>query len=107
MSINIKNSDLKNSPVIIGKGNYVSVNDRSSKKEIDWEKLQDDLIEVIARLPKASKEYNASKEALNKAMIKDEKGLINTIKKNVSSFTSDIFKGVASRMLVEFLMSLI
>ena len=49
----------------------------------------------------------ASKEALNSAMNKDERGLANIVKRNISSFTSDIFTGVASRMLVEFLMSLI
>ncbi len=107
MSINVKNSYFNGSPITNGNDNNVKINIQSSKENIDWESIQDELIEVSARLVKNSKEYLASKEALNRAINKDEQGLANIVKKNISSFTSDIFKGVASRMLVEFLMSLI
>ncbi len=107
MTIHIENSSFNGSPITKGNNNNVEINIQSSKENIDWESLQDELIEVSARLVKNSKEYLVSKEALNKAMIKDEEGLINIIKKNFSSFTSDIFKGVASRMLVEFIISLV
>ena len=44
-----------------------------------WAEMQhllakDELIEVSAKLAKDSKEYMASKEALNSAMNKDERG---------------------------------
>lgn len=107
MTIHIEHSNLNGSPIIKGNNNNVEIKIQSSKENIDWESLQDELIEVSAQLVKNSKEYLASKEALNRAMNKDERGLANIVKKNISSFTSDIFKGVASRMLVEFLMSLI
>jgi hypothetical protein len=107
MTIHIKNSNLNGSPIIKGNNNNVEVNIQSSIEKINWNSLQDELIEVSAKLAKDSKEYMASKEALNSAMNKDERGLVNIVKRNISSFTSDIFTGVASRMLVEFLMSLI
>ena len=90
MTIHIKNSNLNGSPIIKGNNNNVEVNIQSSIEKINWNSLQDELI-----------------EALNSAMNKDERGLVNIVKRNISSFTSDIFTGVASRMLVEFLMSLI
>ena len=98
MSIHIKNSDFYGSPVIEGEGNNVIINTHP-KQEFDWEMLQDKLIETSAKLPKTSKEYYASKEALNYAMSKDEKGFINTIKRNFLSFTSDLFESVASVVL--------
>lgn len=107
ISLNIKNSCLNGSPITVGEGDDIKVNICSQIENIDWEKLQDELIEVSAQLMKSSQEYKASKEALNKVMNKDKKGLIDVIKKNFSSFTSDIFTGIASGMLVEFLMSLI
>ena len=107
MTIHIENSNLNGSTVIKGNNNNMKINIQSSKENIDWKSLQDELIEVSAKLVKDSKEYMASKEALNKAMNKDERGLVNIVKKNISSFTSDIFTGIASGMLVEFFMSLI
>ncbi len=105
--INAKNSCFIGSPIIEGNNNCVKVNIQSQKEDIDWEMIQDELIEVSAKLAKNCKEYKASKEALNKAVIKDEKGLIDVIKKNFSIFTSDIFTGVASGMLIEFIISLV
>ena len=107
MTIHIENSNLNGSTVIKGNNNNMKIKNQSSKENIDWKSLQDELIEVSAKLVKDSKEYMASKEALNKAMNKDERGLVNIVKKNISSFTSDIFTGIASGMLVEFFMSLI
>lgn len=107
MSIHIKNSDFYGSPVVTGTSNIVKVNIQSPQNVFDWEILQDELIEVSAKLPKKSKEYSDSKKALNYAMAKDEHGLINFIKKNLTSFSSDMFIGVASGLLVELISSLI
>lgn len=81
MPINVKNSYFNGSPIIKGNNNNVEINIQSSKENIDWESLQDELIEVSAKLAKDSKEYMASKEALNRAMIKDERGLANIVKR--------------------------
>ena len=100
--INIKgNNSLDNSPITVGSNNKVTIQD--FKDEIDWGMIQDELIEVSGKLPKSSKEYFASKEALRYAMCKDEKGLKNILQKNAQSFLSDIFKGVASGALVEII----
>lgn len=107
MSISIKDSNLNGSPVIIGNHDDVKVIIQSSKENIDWEILQDELIETSAKLPKESKEYCDSKKALNYAMARDENGLINFLKTNLSSFSSDMFTGVASGMLANLIMSLI
>lgn len=99
-----KNSDFYGSPIVEGHGNTVIINSHS-KQEIDWEMLQDLLIETSAKLPKSSKEYCVSKEALNYAMSKDEKGFVNTVKRNFLSFTSDLFESVASGVLIEIITS--
>ncbi|NBI89505.1 hypothetical protein D3Z45_02625 [Lachnospiraceae bacterium] len=74
---------------------------------INWEMIQDELIDVSGKLPKTSKEYVASKKALSYAMSKDKKGIMDCIKNNFACFTSDIFKDVASGMLVEALKLLV
>lgn len=104
MSVHIKikgNSSLDDSPIIIGCNNKVTIH--SSMDEIDWGTIQDELIEVSGKLPKSSKEYFASKEALSCAMCKDKEGLRNILQKNSASFFSDIFIGVASGTLVEMI----
>lgn len=105
MTINNTNSQFENSPIVIGDGNSVKIN--SSDSNIDWEMLQDEFIKVLGKLPKSSKEYAASKNALNCAMKKDESGFINVLKKNSTSFLSDIFTGVASGTLVEIIKCMI
>lgn len=102
MSIRIENSDFYESPVVVGKDNNVTFNSHS-KQEINWEMLQDDLIETSAKLPKSSKEYDVSKKALSYAIAKDKKGLTDIIKNNLLCFSSDLFKSVASGVLVEFI----
>lgn len=106
MGIKIKNSNFHGSPIVEGDGNTVIINSHS-EQEIDWEMLQDKLIETSVKLPKSSKEYCASKEALKYAMSKDEKGFINTVKRNLLSFTSDLFKSVTSEVLVEIITSMV
>lgn len=105
MSVHIKNSDFYGSPIVEGDGNTVIINSHS--REIDWEMLQDLLIETSAKLPKSSKEYCASKEALNYAMSKDEKGFVNIVKRNFLSFTTDLFESVASGVLIEIITSMV
>ena len=101
MTINITDSKLTTSPTIIGDCNSININ--NSVSNIDWEMLQDELIKVLGKLPEVSKEYAASKNALNCAMKEDKSGFIDVLKKNSTSFLSDIFKGVASGTLVEII----
>ena len=101
MTINYTNSKITNSPIIVGNNNLVNIN--SSVGNIDWGKLQDEFIEVLGKLPKSSKEYADSKSALNYAMKEDKSGFINVLKRNSTSFLSDIFTGVASGVLVEII----
>lgn len=100
--INIKgNNSLDNSPITVGCNNKIAI--QSTKDEIDWKVIQDELIEVSGKLPKSSNEYLVSKEALGYAMCKDKESLKNVLQKNSQSFLSDIFKGVASGALVEII----
>lgn len=101
MTINYADSQITNSPIIVGNKNSINID--SSVGYIDWEKLQDEFIEVLGKLPKTSKEYVASKNALNCAMKEDKFGFIDVLKKNSTSFLSDIFTGVASGVLVEII----
>lgn len=91
MSIHIKNSNLHNSPVTEGISNTVIVNFQDSGGIIDWEMLQDHLIETAAQLPKSSEEYYAVKKALKYAGEENKKEFENTINSNLLSFTSGLF----------------
>lgn len=90
-----------NSAVVMGDNNSVIINDA------DWKVLQDELIKVYQKLPQSSEEYTASKKAFNYALNKDEKGLKAVLKEYAKSFTSDLFSGVASGVLVELISRLI
>ncbi len=100
MNINITDSQLENNAIVIGNNNSVNMN---SVNNIDWEMLQDEFIKVLGKLSKKSKEYDASKNALNCAMKEDKYGFIDVLKKNSKIFLSDIFKGVASGTLIEII----
>ena len=99
IKVDFVNCKITNSPIAVVNNNSININ--SSFGNISWDKLQDEFIEVLGKLPKSSKEYVASKNALNCAMKEDKSGLIDVLKKNSTSFLSDIFKGVASGLLVE------
>lgn len=105
IQIDFNKCRLKNSPITIGDAkdviNTIITGDNNSVKINNWEQLQDELIKAYERLPKTSEEYIASGEALQYALKKDEEGLRNVFNKYSKSFLSDVFKGVASGVLVE------
>lgn len=100
--INIKDDNsFEASPIIIGEGHKVTI--QGSNSEINWKFIKDELVEASSKLPKSSKEYYASKELLDYAVIENKNELRKTAKKNATIFMSDIFKGVASGALVEII----
>ena len=105
IQIDFNECRLENSPITIGDGkeviNTIITGDNNSVNINDWEQLQDELIKVYERLPKTSEEYIASGEALQYALKRDEEGLRKVFNKYSKSFLSDVFKGVASGVLVE------
>ncbi|MEY8433874.1 hypothetical protein AALC75_25900 [Lachnospiraceae bacterium 48-42] len=104
MPIHINNSGFHDSPVVNGSNNTVII--KANEPILEWQILQDELIQTSAKLPQSSKEYDATKKALGCAMNKDKKKLEDVIRENISSFTSDIFKGIASGILVDIIMNL-
>lgn len=69
---------------------------------IDWESMQQDLVIFLKAIEfNTTSLKSVSEQALILAEKKDEQGFINLIKRNKNLFTSDIFKGVASGLLVE------
>lgn len=89
-----------NSAVVVGDNNSVTINDA------DWKVLQEELIKVYQKLPPSSKEYAASRKAFNCAWDKNEQGLKAVLKEYAKAFTSDLFSGVASGVLVELIAKL-
>lgn len=73
----------------------------------DWSLVQYELRKACENLPKTSKEYMASKEALACALKEDEDGLIKVLNKHADSFLSSVFKGVVSGVLVELVKSML
>lgn len=110
INIDLVDCKLYNSPLIMGntKSNVVAGdNNRVIINEADWKMIQDELIKVYRKLPQSSEEYNASEKALNYALNRDEKGFKAVLKEDAKSFTSDLFSGVASGVLVNLLSKLI
>ena len=110
INIDLVDCKLYNSPLIMGntKSNVVAGdNNRVIINEADWKMIQDELIKVYRKLPQSSEEYNASEKALNYALNRDEKGFKAVLKEYAKSFTSDLFSGVASGVLVNLLSKLI
>ena len=105
MRVNSSNSQFINSPIISGDNNYIVL--RQLTDNIDWERLQNELIKVCGKMPESSDEYAVSKEALNCAMSKDEGKLRKTLRKYSPVFLSDFFSGVASGVLVEMISALL
>ena len=101
-NIIFKDSSLINSPVVTGKKNTIYNN-----KEIEWKKLQDGLEKVCRELPKESDAYAASDAALKCVIQKDKSNFLKTLENNKGVFLSDVFKGVASGLLVEMLNKII
>lgn len=73
----------------------------------DWSLVQNELRKACKNLPKSSKEYAASKEALKFAINEDEPGLFEVFNKYSESFLSSLFKGVVSGVLVEIIKSML
>lgn len=103
-NIIFKDSSLINSPVVTGKKNTIYNN---KEIEIEWKKLQDGLEKVCRELPKESDAYAASDAALKCVIQKDKSNFLKTLENNKGVFLSDVFKGVASGLLVEMLNNII
>ncbi len=103
------NSDASNN--IYGKEEINSIvieNDFDASSFIkDWQLVQDELKKACEKLPKSSKEYIASEEALECAMKEDGEGLFKVFNKYSESFLSSIFKSVVSGFLVEIIKSML
>lgn len=111
IQIDFNECRLYNSPITVGDGkeviNTVITGNNNSVNINNWEQLQDELIKVYEKLPKTSEEYAASGEALKYALSRDEDGLMKVFNKYSKCFLSDVFKGVASGLLVDIIKSML
>ena len=111
IQIDFNECKLYNSPITVGNDkeviNTVITGDNNSVNINNWEQLQDELIKVYEKLPKTSEEYVASGEALKYALSRDESGLLKVFNKYSKCFLSDVFKGVASGVLVDIIKSML
>ena len=103
-NVNIISSSLNGSPVVIGNENKVSC---ASDTDLNWEMLEEELVNVIGKLPRASREYEVSKKAFVYVINKNKVGFRKVVKSNSSLFLSDVFKGVASGILMEIIKSIL
>ncbi len=111
IQIDFNKCRLYNSPITVGNDkeviNTVITGDNNSVIINNWEQLQDELIKAYEKLPETSEEFAASGEALKYALNRDEDGLIKVFNKYSKCFLSDIFKGVASGLLVDIIKSML
>lgn len=104
-NINFSNSKVEGSAISIGENSLAVVN--NLPKEIDWEKLNDDIIDAISALPKDSKENEAAKKLQKEIVTQNENGIIKTIKQYAPMFMSELFSAISSQFLMEFIRSFI
>lgn len=115
IKIDFNQCTLENVPINIGNEkevvNTITKGDNSNVQVDvvikDWEFVQNELAKACESLPESSKEYAASKKALECALEEDEDGLIRVVNKYSDSFLSSIFKGVVSGVLVEIIKSML
>lgn len=99
LPINVGNEKEVINTITVGNNSDVQVNAIIR----DWTLVQDELKKACANLPKTSKEYMASEEALACALDEDEERLFKVFNKYSDSFLSSVFKGVVSGVLVEII----
>ena len=92
------------SVITIGDNNKVEYN---SKDNTDWAALKSDLFNAARRLPDDSAELEAAQAAYGYVCKEDKKGLRAYIKSHAAAFSTQMFYGVASGMLVELIKSAI
>lgn len=91
--------NIRNSVLTIGNGNTINCN----LDIANLEEISDHLFATYSKLPPESQEAMSTKKAIQFAAKNDKLGLINFVKKHASNFTSDLFSGVTSAFLVEFI----
>ncbi|MBB6214127.1 hypothetical protein HNQ80_000196 [Anaerosolibacter carboniphilus] len=96
-----QNTNIINSVVTVGNGNIVQAH--IHKDPVNWDLLENELFEMIHKLPKDSNELNSVKDAYKYTIKKDRNNLINFIKTHAIDFTSNLFSNAASVFLVEFI----
>lgn len=90
------------SPITIGNGNIVKNIDYSNGF-IDWDKLKDELFDIIKVLPNNSVEEKISKQAIEYALEKNENKMIAFIKEHSKEFTSKVFTSAAGGVLAQII----
>ena len=95
------NANINNSTVTFGNDNKISVN--IDHRTIEWKVLEDELFNVLQKLPNGSNESTIIKQAIRHTLNRDKKGLTSYIKDNISYFTSTLFSNTAGILLADYI----
>ena len=99
-------STFTNSPVTIGDNNVVKVVHKE-KDNINWERLKEDCLMAIQKLPPKSEERQAVEAIFADAVKKDKRSLKETITKCAKALSSKLFYSVAGAVLTEIVKSFV
>lgn len=94
------------SPITVGNNNVVNVV-HNGKNDFMWEKLKEDCLLAIQKLPQKSEERAAAETIFADAVRKDKNGLKNTVKRFATALTTNLFCSVAGSVLAEVVKSII
>ena len=99
----MKNTNIVNSVVTIGKNNNVRTYSINNEDDIKWDILKTDFLSMIKKLPDGSDELKLSEEAYECIIRKEKSEFFKLIKDNMGDFTSNLFSTTASAFLVDFI----
>lgn len=75
--------------------------------DINWDKLQAELLDTMKKLPSESEEYKAGTGLLDSILHKNKPGLIDQVKAFAASFSSSLFANAASSYLLKLIQFII
>lgn len=100
MSILIK------SPIINGDGNSFVISE-SNGSNVYWDRLEEECLKTLQKLPSYSAENRAVKEVFADSIQHNEANLKSTVKKHAKVLSSGLFTSAAGTFLAEFIKNIL
>lgn len=105
------NIDVGNNPIVATGSANVNVGsgilDNSEKITIDWQKINDGLIDVIGKLNSDTKEHEIAIQLLDLVKKEDRHGFLSYLKAHSYEILTNVFSAVASTGLIQILTSIL
>lgn len=98
--INIKDSNISGGSIL---GDHNNIFSGLETGVLNWERIQNELLQAIKDLPVDSKESQACQGILPSVLNKDSASFLSGIARFASAFSSSLFANVAGKYLLDVL----